>query len=106
MRPSCARRKGDTMSALSEHAYLAEEICELYSRLTGEAYVDDTAKFRKLADGGNPHDHWLHTTRLDYESRLFLYMAAAFAMRCMGGEPYKCAVFMRSAAEALAQTEA
>ena len=69
------------MSALSERDYLAEEICELFTKLTGDAYAEDMARARKLAEGGNPHDHWLHTTRLDYESRLFMYMAAAFAMR-------------------------
>lgn len=93
------------MSALSERDYLADEICELFIKLTGDAYAEDMARARKLAEGGNPHDHWLHTTRLDYESRLFMYMAAAFAMRCMKGEPYKCAVFMRSAAEALSQPQ-
>ena len=71
------------MSALSERDYLADEICELFTKLTGDAYAEDMARARKLAEGGNPHDHWLHTTRLDYESRLFMYMAAAFAMRCM-----------------------
>ena len=93
------------MSALSERDYLADEICELFTKLTGDANAEDMARARKLAEGGNPHDHWLHTTRLDYESRLFMYMAAAFAMRCMKGEPDKCAVFMRSAAEALNQPQ-
>ena len=68
------------MSALSERDYLADEICELFTKLTGDAYAEDMARARKLAEGGNPHDHWLHTTRLDYESRLFMYMAAAFAI--------------------------
>ena len=60
------------MSALSEREYLAEEICELFTKLTGDEYAEDLARARKLAEGGNPHDHWLHTTRLDYESRLFM----------------------------------
>lgn len=89
------------MSALSEREYLAEEICELYSKLAGDAYAEDLNRARDLAQSDAPHDHWLQTNRLDYESRLFLYLSAAFAMRCMKNEPYKCAVFMRNAAEAL-----
>ena len=95
------------MSALSERDYLADEICELFTKLTGDAYAEDMARARKLAEGGNPHDHWLHTTRLDYESRLFMYMAAAFAIS--GITPpsfvYRGSVFMRSAAEALSQPQ-
>ncbi len=89
------------MSALSEREYLAEEICELYSKLAGDAYAEDLNRARDLAQSDAPHDHWLQTNRLDYESRLLLYLSAAFAMRCMKNEPYKCAVFMRNAAEAL-----
>ncbi len=89
------------MSALSEREYLAEEICELYSKLAGDASAEDLARAKELAQAEAPHDHWLQTNKLDYESRLFLYLSAAYAMRCMKSEPYKCAVFMRNAAEAL-----
>ena len=89
------------MSALSEREYLAEEICELYSKLAGDASAEDLARAKELAQAEAPHDHWLQTNKLDYESRLFLYLSAAYAMRCMKSEPYKCAVFMRYAAEAL-----
>ena len=41
------------------------------------------------------------TNHLDYESRLFLYAAVAYSLRCMKRDPYKCAVFVRSAAESL-----
>ena len=37
------------MSALSEREYLAEEICELYSKLAGDAYAEDLARARELA---------------------------------------------------------
>ncbi|SDF36669.1 hypothetical protein [Desulfovibrio legallii] len=91
------------MSALSDREFLAEEMCALYSRLTGEeAAPADLELARRLAQEEEPHDHWLETGKLDYESRLFLYMAAAYAMRCMKRDTYRCAVFMRSAATALA----
>lgn len=43
------------------------------------------------------------TRELDYESRVFLLVAAAYALRCMNNNSYKCAIFMRGAAEALLQ---
>ena len=91
------------MSALSDREFLAEEMCALYSRLTGEESAQaDLDLARRFAGDQEPHDHWLETGKLDYESRLFLYMAAAYAMRCMKQDTYKCAFFMRSAATALA----
>lgn len=90
------------MSALLEREDLAEEIRGLYSRLTGSARDEDLRLVRKLAEEESPQDHWLMTNHLDYESRFFLYAAVAYAMRCMKRDPYKCAVFVRSAAESLA----
>lgn len=58
------------MSALPEREYLAEEICDLYTRLTGGDYSEDLRRARELAEEEGPQDHWLLTNHLDYESRL------------------------------------
>ena len=71
------------MSALPEREYLAEEICDLYTRLTGGDYSEDLRRARELAEEEGPQDHWLLTNHLDYESRLFLYAAVAYSLRCM-----------------------
>lgn len=89
------------MSAVLEREYLAEEICDLYTRLTGGTQDADLRLACKLAEEEGPQDHWLLTNHLDYESRLFLFAAVAYAMRCMKRDPYKWAVFVRSAAESL-----
>lgn len=89
------------MSALAEREYLSEEICDLYSRLTGEPNDQDLRLARELAAEEAPQDHWLLTRNLDYDSRLFLYLAVAYSLRCMKHDAYKCVVFMRGAAEAL-----
>lgn len=89
------------MSALPEREYLAEEICDLYTRLTGGDYSEDLRRARELAEEEGPQDHWLLTNHLDYVSRLFLCAAVAYSLRCMKRDPYKCAVFVRSVAESL-----
>lgn len=100
-KPNRPQREENIMSALPEREYLAEEICDLYTRLTGGDYSEDLRRARELAEDEGPQDHWLLTNHLDYESRLFLYAAVAYSLRCMKRDPYKCAVFARSAAESL-----
>lgn len=91
------------MSAIVEHENLAEEICALYSRLTGGQHEEDLSVMRRLAQEEEPHDHWLETNKLDYASRLFLCAATAFSMRCLKGDTYKCSVLTRSMAETLSR---
>lgn len=42
------------MSALPEREYLAEEICDLYTRLTGGDYSEDLRRARELAEEEGP----------------------------------------------------
>lgn len=91
------------MSAMVEQEHLAEEICALYSRLTGGKYEEDMPLLRRMAEEEEPHDHWLRTNKLDYASRVFLCAATAFFMHYMKGDGYKCAVLTRSVAETFAR---
>lgn len=86
-----------------DRSYLPEMLYELYSTLTGGEHEEDMMRACVLAQEESTADHWLMTRDLDYESRVFLLAAAAYALRCMNNNSYKCAIFMRSAAEALLQ---
>lgn len=84
-------------------SYLTEMMYEMYNILTEGSHEEDLMHACALAEEESPADHWLMTKDLDYESRLFLFAATAYALRCMNNNSYKCAIFVRSAAEAILQ---
>ncbi len=88
-----------------DRSYLSEMIYELYNILTEGNHENDMMRVCALAEEESAADHWLMTKDLDYGSRIFLFAATAFALRCMNNNSYKCAIFVRSAAEALLQRE-
>lgn len=94
------------MSNANQTQPLAEQIQAIFQQLTqGAGKGANDAQWQiatELAHEQAPHDHWLQTGSLDYETRLFLSAAAALSMHCLKGSPYKCAVLTRGLAESLA----
>ena len=90
------------MSNANQTQPLAEQIQAIFQQLTKGTSDAQWTHATELAQEQAPHDHWLQTGALDYETRLFLSAAAALSMHCLKGSPYKCAVLTRGLAESLA----
>lgn len=93
-------------NATPQRTPLTEEIRDLFNRLTDGQAEADLQWAHEKAWGLEPHDHWLETHGLDPDARLFLFAATAYAMRCLKGKPYRCAVLTRNMAEDYARNRA
>ncbi|MBO4300477.1 MAG: hypothetical protein J5861_02630 [Desulfovibrio sp.] len=89
------------MTIVCDRQNLAEEFVDVLSSLPQGLGEDDIRIVRRLAAEDSSADHWLQTTHLDKEARIILMASVAYVLHCLKGDPYKCSVFARSAAEAL-----
>ncbi|MCR5563042.1 MAG: hypothetical protein K6F46_06705 [Desulfovibrio sp.] len=87
------------MSISHEGLDLAEKLLRIFSNLPNGLTDKDVNVIRQMASDEGPAEVWLQTSTLSKETRIGLIAAAAYILRSLNNDAYKCSLFSLHAAK-------